>query len=351
MKHSLFTLTALCGLLLLVSCTKEQIFPQASGRPYEVLVVLDNKTWEAPAGRALFDILDTDVPCLPQSERSFHITQIEPKDLSANFSIFRNIIQVNIDKSQFSRTGMRFSRNKYAMDQIVLTINSPSEDDFQQFCIKHKQEVLDFLTRTEMNRLIKELETKYSKVTYDLAWQVFTCRFYAPKELKAYKKGTQFFWTSNNTASGLENICMYSYPYEGPETFNKEYMTAKRDSVMKLNLPGEKPGMYMKTDTLCTITKPIVVHNRYAMEMRGLWYMENDCMGGPFVSHSRVDTETNRVIVVEGFVYAPEKMKRGLIRRLEGSLYTLQLPEEQQSYIDTGLEEENTPDSTKDKHK
>ncbi|MBQ8865757.1 MAG: DUF4837 family protein [Bacteroidaceae bacterium] len=351
MKHSLFTLTALCCLLLLASCSKEQIFPQASGRPYEVLVVLNNKTWEAPAGRALFDILDTDVPCLPQSERSFHITQIEPKDLSANFSIFRNIIQVNIDKSQFSRTGMRFSRNKYAMDQIVLTINSPSEDDFQQFCIKHKQEVLDFLTRTEMNRLIKELETKYSKVTYDLAWQVFTCRFYAPKELKAYKKGTQFFWTSNNTASGLENICMYSYPYEGPETFNKEYMTAKRDSVMKLNLPGEKPGMYMKTDTLCTITKPIVVHNRYAMEMRGLWYMENDCMGGPFVSHSRVDTETNRVIVVEGFVYAPEKMKRGLIRRLEGSLYTLQLPEEQQSYIDTGLEEENTPDSTKDKHK
>lgn len=351
MKHSLFTLTTLCCLLLLASCSKEQIFPQASGRPYEVLVVLDNKTWEAPAGRALFDILDTDVPCLPQSERSFHITQIEPKDLSANFSIFRNIIQVNIDKSQFSRTGMRFSRNKYAMDQIVLTINSPSEDDFQQFCIKHKQEVLDFLTRTEMNRLIKELETKYSKVTYDLAWQVFTCRFYAPKELKAYKKGTQFFWTSNNTASGLENICMYSYPYEGPETFNKEYMTAKRDSVMKLNLPGEKPGMYMKTDTLCTITKPIVVHNRYAMEMRGLWYMENDCMGGPFVSHSRVDTETNRVIVVEGFVYAPEKMKRGLIRRLEGSLYTLQLPEEQQSYIDTGLEEENTPDSTKDKHK
>lgn len=351
MKHYLLSLTVLYSLLLLVSCTKEQIFPQASGRPYEVLVVLDNKTWEAPAGRALFDILDTDVPCLPQSERSFHITQIEPKDLSANFSIFRNIIQVNIDKSQFSRTGMRFSRNKYAMDQIVLTINSPSEDDFQQFCIKHKQEVLDFLTRTEMNRLIKELETKYSKVTYDLAWQVFTCRFYAPKELKAYKKGKQFFWTSNNTASGLENICMYSYPYEGPETFNKEYMTAKRDSVMKLNLPGERAGMYMKTDTLCTITKPIVVHNRFAMEMRGLWYMENDCMGGPFISHSRVDTETNRVVVVEGFVYAPEKMKRGLIRRLEGSLYTLQLPEEQQSYIDTGLEEENISNTTKDKSK
>ena len=125
----------------------------------------------------------------------------------------------------------------------------------------------------------------------------------------------------------------------------------KRDSALKVNIPGEKPNMYMKTDTLCTVVKPIAVHSKYAMEMRGLWYMENDCMGGPFISHSRVDTETNRVVVVEGFVYAPEKMKRGLIRRLEGSLYTLQLPEEQQSYIDTGMEEENISNTTKDKSK
>ena len=84
MRHHILSLSAFCCLLLFASCTKEQIFPQASGRPYEVLVVLDEQTWNAPAGRALFDILDTDVPCLPQSERSFHITQIEPKDLKTN---------------------------------------------------------------------------------------------------------------------------------------------------------------------------------------------------------------------------------------------------------------------------
>ena len=326
--------------LLISSCQKENLIPKATGRPYEVLVVMDKKTWEAPAGRALFDILDTDVPCLPQSERSFRIMQVEPGDFSNTFRIIRNIIMVNIDKTQFSRTGMHFMRNKFAMDQIVLTFNSPSLEDFRQFCIDHKQEVVDFLTRTEMNRLIKELEKKHSKVTYDLAWQIFACRLYAPQELAEYKKGNHFLWTSNNSATGMKNICIYSYPYEGPETFNKEYMVAKRDSVMKVNLPGEKPGMYMKTDSLCTTVKPIAVHKRYAMEMRGLWYMEHDAMGGPFVSHSRVDAETNRVVVVEGFVYAPEKMKRDLIRRLEGSLYTLQLPDEQYTLIETNVEEE-----------
>ena len=335
------------GLLLLLcsilcSCNKELVFPVASGRPYEVMVVLDSVVWKRPAGRALFNVLDMDVPGLPQSERSFRISQVEEKNFNRSLNIFRNIILVNIDPMQFSQTKMKFIRDKYALDQIVLTINSPSEEEFGKFCTQYRQDIVDFLTKTEMNRLIKILQKEYSKTTYDLAWQIFQCKFFAPKELKSYKKGKNFFWTSNNTASGLENICMYSYPYEGPETFNKKYMLHKRDSIMKQNLPGEKPNMYMATDTLCTMVKPIVVHNEFAMEARGLWYMENDCMGGPFVSISRVDTETNQVIVAEGFVYAPEKMKRGLIRRLEASLYTLALPHEQQPFveIDGNIEEE-----------
>ena len=350
-RHFLLTGMAFTGLMLLSGCQKSQILPQASGRPYEVLVVLDNETWNAPAGRALFNILDTDVPMLPQSERSFYIMQIEPKDMDQAFSIFRNIIQVNINPKEFTTTRMRFMRNKAAMGQIVLTFNSPSQQDFKEFCEVHKQEVIDFLTRTEMNRLITDLEKKHSRVTDDLAWKIFACHIHAPKELTCFKKGEHFFWTSNNTPGAMVNVCMYSYPYEGPETFNKAYMLAKRDSVMQANLPGSKPGMYMKTDTLCSEVKPIVVHNRYAMEARGLWYMENDCMGGPYVSHSRVDTETSRVVVVEGFVYAPEKMKRGLIRRLEGSLYTLLLPEEQYSLLDTGVEEAKPASSKEEQDK
>ena len=56
--------------------------------------------------------------------------------------------------------------------------------------------------------------------------------------------------------------------------------------------------------------------------------MEGDFMGGPFVSHSRVDEKNHRVVVAEVFVYSPEKMKRNLLRQVEASLYTLKLPGE-----------------------
>jgi hypothetical protein len=332
---------ALIVSMLMCSCKKEHFLPMASGRPYEVMVVMDSMEWKAPHGRALFDMLDTDVPMLPQSERSFRISQCERKNFDRMLNIFRNIIIVNIDPTQYTRTRMKFSRDKYAMEQIVLTINSPSNEEFRNFCVENRQNIVDFLTKMEMNRLVKELKTTNSKVTKELAKQIFQCDVDAPKELTSYKKGKDFLWTSNNTPSGMMSIVMYSFPYEGPHIFNKEYLIQKRDSAMKANIPGEKPGMYMTTDTLCTVVKPIVVHKNYAMEMRGLWYMENDCMGGPYVSHHRVDTEANRVVVIEGFVYAPEKMKRGLIRRLEGSLYTLKLPEEQYAAeITPGIEEE-----------
>lgn len=323
------------------SCDKSYILPTASGRPYEVMVVMDSVEWNAPHGRALFDVLDTDVPMLPQSERSFRISQVEENRFDRLLNIFRNIIIVNIDRTQFTQTRMKFTRDKYALGQIVLTINSPSEESFREFCIKHRQDIVDFLTKMEMNRLVKQLKKEYSKKTQELAKEIFDCEVNAPKELHSFKKGKDFLWTTNNAPAGMVSMVMYSFPYEGPHIFNKEYLTHKRDSAMKENIPGEKPGMFMKTDTMCTMVKPIVVHGKYAMEMRGLWYMENDCMGGPYVSHHRVDTENNRVIVIEGFVYAPEKMKRGFIRRMEGSLYTLKLPEEQfVAEITPGIEEE-----------
>ncbi len=325
--------------LLFTSCKKEMVIPRASGRPYEVMVVMGDREWQAPQGRALFAVLDTDIPGLPQPERSFHISQVDPKRFDSILNIFRNIIIVDINKQIYSKTTMRFTRDKYAMEQIVLTIQSPTPEDFVTFCNDHAQEIIDFLTKMEMNRLIKELKTKYSKPTAQLAQELFDCELHAPEEIKSYKRGQNFFWTSSNSASAMVNICMYSYPYEGPQTFTKQYVLAKRDSVMAANIPGTLPSMHMATDTLCTFVKPIAVHNQYALEARGLWYMENDGMGGPFVSHSRVDTTRNLVIVVEGFVFAPEKMKRGLMRRLEGSLYTLNLPDEKAMDIVTTLEE------------
>lgn len=339
MMKKLFLASVILAVIMVLPSCNRFTTPTSSGRPYEVLVVIDDQMWQRPAGRALFDVLDTDIPGLPQPERSFHISQTSPQRLNRILNIFRNIIEVDIDPKQYTQTKYKYARDVYSSPQVIMIIQSPSEEEFAKFVKAHSQVIIDFFVKVEMNRLINELEKKHSTVTAELAKSMFDCELWAPSEIKSYKKGKNFFWTSSNGATSMVNICMYSYPYEGPQTFNKQYVLAKRDSVMKVNIPGSKPYMYMATDTMCTFVRPITVRGQYAMEIRGLWEMENDGMGGPFVSHSRVDTTRNIVVVVEGFVFAPEKMKRGLIRRVEGSLYTLCLPGEQARQIKINIPE------------
>jgi hypothetical protein len=236
---------------------------------------------------------------------------------------------------------------------MIMTIQAPDEASFEEFVNKNKQVIVDFFTKAEMNRQINLLKKEYSSVIATKVGSMFGCDLRIPAGFERYKQGKDFFWTSQDRP-GSEvslNFVVYSYPYTDKNTFTRDYFIHKRDSVMKLNIPGSLEGQYMATDSNYVNVKEFSVKGEYAFEARGLWYMENDMMGGPFVSHARVDRPNGRVVVVEAFVYAPEKKKRDLMRQLEASLYTLNLPQEQQ--IDEivigvgGLEEEKPAEADK----
>ena len=68
MKKHLFYLSMSLILALFSACGngKKGVFtPTSSGRAYEILVVVDQGLWERPAGRALYNVLDSDVPGCP----------------------------------------------------------------------------------------------------------------------------------------------------------------------------------------------------------------------------------------------------------------------------------------------
>ena len=324
--------------LVLFSCDggkkgggKSLFTPVSSGHPYEMLVVIDKGMWERPAGRALYNALDTDVPGLPQPERSFRISQIIPDKFERGFRIFRNIIDVDIQPI-YTQPKLKYSRDSYSSPQMIMTIQAPDEASFEEFVNKNKQVIVDFFTKAEMNRQINLLKKKYSDVVATKVGSMFGCDIRVPADLERYKQGKDFLWASSDKPSSDVNVnfVIYSYPYTDKNTFTKDYFVHKRDSVMKINIPGAMEGQYIATDADYVTVKDFSVKGEYAFEARGLWYMENDMMGGPFVSHARVDRPNGRVIVVEAFVYAPEKKKRDLMRQMEASLYTLNLPQEQQ---------------------
>ena len=54
-----------------------------------------------------------------------------------------------------------------------------------------------------------------------------------------------------------------------------------------------------------------------ALEVKGVWKMENAFMGGPFVAHYILDTANKKVIAIEGFLFNPGEDKRDHMQRLQ----------------------------------
>lgn len=306
---------------------KSLLMPTSSGRPYEIIVVVDQDMWERPAGRALYNVLDTDVPGLPQSERSFRIMFTSPQNYDATLKLIRNIIVVDVNKDMYTQPKFKYAKDVYSSPQSILTIQAPDEQSFGLFVEENTQVIIDFFTHAEMNRQIYMLEEKHNQAASSAVREMFGCDVWISGELASTKKGKDFYWAGTNTATGDQNFVIYSFPYRDQNTFTKEYLVHKRDSVMQINIPGSQEGRYMMTDSLMTDVKAIAVQGEYCMEMRGLWRVKGDLMGGPYVSHARLDKKNQRIIVSEIFIYSPDKMKRNLVRTMEASLYTVRLPE------------------------
>ena len=312
---------------------KRSLFtPTSAGSPFEMLVVAGDDAYHSGAIDTLYAILTDDVPGLSQSEPCFKVTRINKKDLSNTLRLCRNIIIVKIDPSMYSKCGMNFSKNVYAEPQIVLTIQAPNTLKFNNYVKEHAEEIVEFFTRAELNRQCDLLKEDHQPHIARQAKKMFDCDIWAPAELTSLKVGRNFMWACGERfVRGVQqtvNLVVYSYPYRDLNTFTLDYFVHKRDSVMKVNIPGPREGQYMMTTVPLVITSDETVHGKYAQVVRGLWNIKDYDMGGPFVSVSRVDEKNQRVIVAEGFVFFPNQAKRNIMKRLEAALYTLRLPDE-----------------------
>lgn len=71
------------------------------------------------------------------------------------------------------------------------------------------------------------------------------------------------------------------------------------------------------------LVETTTLNNYFALEGRGIWEMENDYMGGPFVSYLIHNPNTNELLLLYGFLYAPGEDKREYMQQLEHVMHTI----------------------------
>lgn len=242
---SLFLLMA----LMLTACNSGPVVTRATGFAYEVVVVMDKNYWEDTAGDAVKGQLTSPVPGLPQAEPSMKVSYSQPSDFNGLLTYVRNILLVDINPNIYTKTTLSSEENRWAFGQLVLTLKAPSPEVLIEYLEQHPNQITDLFVKEEMKRATEQMEETYSSVVMDVLKKNHQLSLNVPEEMVYYKDTTDFFWTTNNASTGRMDVVVYTFPYTDPNTFTPEYLVAKRDSVMKANLPGAFPGSYMATET------------------------------------------------------------------------------------------------------
>lgn len=323
----LHTLFAAVILLTAFSCQNSGsgVTKNITGRAGELIVVVREDAWEGNVGSLIRNTLAQEHVALPQDEPLFDLVQVPREGFSSIFKTTRNIMQVSIT-SNIDSSGVIFQDNLFARPQSVVSIYAKNENEFIQLFDEHKNKIVSYFLKAERDRLTGNYRTYYEKGIYNVLNDDFGLTMNVAPGFQVAVQKDDFIWMRYETPEVAQGIIVYSFPYVSDSAFNADYQIKVRDSILKANVPGPAEGSYMATELRIEQAYNLRKHNgNYATEMRGLWRLINDFMGGPYISLAQLDIENQRVVVAYGYVYAPSKDKRNLLRQVEAMLYTLRL--------------------------
>ncbi len=327
MKRNLFFQFA--GALILAitqSCSNEPVLHKnISGKANEMIIVISDDSWNGKPGDLLREKLGQDQIALPQQEPVFDLINVPHEAFKKIFRSTRNIIQTSISENT-ETPGVTMKDDVWAYPQAVVEIKAKNAQQFEEIFNQNSDKILSYFIAAEKERLTMNYEKYYERTVYNALNTDFGVTMTVPPGFVIARQKENFIWIRYETPEISQGIAVYTFPYTSDSTFTINYLVAKNDSTLEINIPGPTEGSYMATEKSLDQVLTVVEHNKnYATEMRGLWRTENDFMGGPYICLAELDASNQRVIVAFGYVYAPSKEKRNLLQQVEAMIYSLKM--------------------------
>jgi hypothetical protein len=309
---------------LFTSCNTKEVKSviETSGKTNEVSVIIDDELWNGEVGDSMRNKFASPVLGLPQEEPVFTLNQYPVKLLGGFMTNSRNIILVKKEaKSQF-----RIENNEFANPQIVVHISGETV-----------KEILDTIQNNDSLIITKikdsEIKVYQDKIKHDSLFDTaklrekFNVQLNIPIKYKMVLRGKKFIWLKKEITSGNLSLIFYQVPFSSIKDNNNtvKRITRIRDSIGRRYIHGAVPRTRMITEpAFSPYLSKTKIYNKPTFETKGNWELLNDFMSGPFINYAIMDQPNHRILIIEGFCYAPSKQKRDLMFELEAIIKSVQ---------------------------
>ena len=321
-------ITILLSIFLYVSCTDSVVvLPRSVGAFNKVTIVAKNSIWTGKVGDEIRTSFAELLVGLPQPERTLSVGHVAPNGFSSMMRSNRNILIVEInDKQNYIKT-----KNKYSSPQTIVYVSAKDKEELISVLRKNMKDIIKTFKDSDIRVLQNVFTKKRVNDTLYKTLKKLNISLTIPQEFKTVDDTGEFLWLRQHLSSGIargagnNNILVYSLPLN-EKTRTAQNIISMRDAIGEKYIPGSKEGMYMITEAAYTpLTVTTEILGNKAFETRGKWEVKNDFMAGPFLNYAIIDEKKNRLLVIEGFTYAPSVNKREFIFELEAIAKSLKI--------------------------
>jgi hypothetical protein len=286
-----------------------------------ISVIIDDQLWNSEVGDSIRNKFASPVLGLPQEEPLFTIKQF-PIRLFEGFSTgSRN--RIVIKKSNENKFVIR--RNEFSKSQNSFIISGKSTTDIIYYIQKHAPTISNKIREAEIiasqGFFSDSLQdTKKIKAKFNVDIKI-------PFNYDYVMRRKNFIWLKKEIISGNTSLLIYQIPFKSINATNAvNDIVRMRDSIGKKYIYAKDNSAKMKTEeAYFPYFSFVKLCDLETYETKGTWEMDNDFMNGPFINYAIKDEENNRMLILEGFCYAPSKEKRDLMFELESIIKSVKI--------------------------
>lgn len=319
-------------LILFASCNQDNkpSMSSSTGTPSEIVVVSENNLWNSSAGDTVRTFFEGPVPGLPQPEPFYKLIQVKEEAFGNLLKLHRNVFIITIDSSMKTPL-LEMRHNIWATPQRVVKISASSVEGIKETFSANKEKILNLYDNAEVERLHKLYAKSKNIEAISAIEKKFGFNLNVPADYYLAVEKNNFIWLRRETNLEGQGILIYTYPYTDTIAFDPRKIQSVRNQFTQLYVPGPSDSSFMVVadEFIKPIPRTIMLKTIPATELRGLWEVRKDFMGGPFISYTFVDERNNLVVTLDGYVYAPGINKLAMLKQVQSILLSFKYVDNQ----------------------
>jgi hypothetical protein len=295
--------------------------PSSTGAKAEVIVVCPDSIWEGAAGGTMRSML-SGMQYGTRNESWFDLFHIRERDFKEMLKRTRHLIHIypgNTNQTQLVR-------DMYASPQEYISIQYTNKAALDSMIAPAMKQAFLRFRQLDMDIVKKKWKNKVWPVPK--AMRQNGIDFLLPKSFQTTveEKNLVVAWASSSRADLVMFVSVRPFTLEQQMTFRQEHVIAWRDSISKLHIQADAPGSYTQTESDPAPERRLTkLGPHIAIETRGYFRSVGDFMGGSFINYVVIDEDRERMIMLDGLVYAPNEKKRNVLMELEAMFESLKL--------------------------